>query len=53
MLPGDDWFVDIAQENISRISGKARIANGDREPNSPTASVSAQSMSSVRSLGST
>ncbi|XP_010934263.1 exocyst complex component EXO84B [Elaeis guineensis] len=53
VLPSDDWFVDIAQETITRISGKARMANGDREPNSPTASVSAQSMSSVRSLGST
>lgn len=49
VLPTDDWFIDVAQEYISRISGKARIANGDRELNSPTASVSA---SSVRSHGS-
>ncbi|XP_010923330.1 exocyst complex component EXO84B isoform X1 [Elaeis guineensis] len=52
VLPSDDWFIDIAQETISRISGKARLANGDRELSSPTASVSAQSMSSVRSHGS-
>ncbi|ONK74886.1 uncharacterized protein A4U43_C03F11130 [Asparagus officinalis] len=51
-LPSDDWFVDIAQETISRISGKARIGNGEREVQSPTASVSALSMSSMRSHGS-
>lgn len=49
VLPSDDWFVDVAQETISRISGKARPANTERELNSPTASVSAQSVSSVRS----
>ncbi|XP_062214282.1 exocyst complex component EXO84B-like [Phragmites australis] len=52
VLPSDDWFIDVAHETISRISGKARVANGEREVNSPTASVSAQSMSSVRSRGS-
>lgn len=53
ILPSDDWFIDVAQESISRIGGgRARVANGDREVNSPTASVSAQSVSSVRSLGS-
>lgn len=53
VLPSDDWFIDVAQESISRIGGgRARVANGDREVNSPTASVSAQSVSSVRSLGS-
>lgn len=50
-LPTDDWFIDIAQETVSKISGKSRVT-ADREPNSPTASVSAQSMSSVRSHGS-
>ncbi|KAJ1293133.1 hypothetical protein BS78_01G044700 [Paspalum vaginatum] len=52
VLPSDDWFIDVAQETISRISGRPRVANGDREVNSPTASVSAQSVSSVRSHGS-
>lgn len=52
VLSSDDWFIEIAQETISRISGKARIGNGERELNSPTASVSAMSMSSVRSHGS-
>lgn len=52
VLPNDDWFIDIAQENISKISGKARMGNGERDLNSPTASVSAMSMSSVRSHGS-
>ncbi|CAD6344072.1 unnamed protein product [Miscanthus lutarioriparius] len=44
VLPSDDWFIDVAQESISRISGKPRFANGDRERevNSPTASVSEQ-----------
>uniref|UniRef100_A0ACD5X5H2 Uncharacterized protein n=1 Tax=Avena sativa TaxID=4498 RepID=A0ACD5X5H2_AVESA len=51
-LPSDDWFVDVAQDSISRISGKARAANSERELHSPTASVSAQSVSSVRSHGS-
>ncbi|KAG2545119.1 exocyst complex component EXO84B-like [Panicum virgatum] len=49
VLPSDDWFIDVAQETISRISGKSRVANGEREVNSPTASVSAQSVSSARS----
>ncbi|XP_059633782.1 exocyst complex component EXO84B-like [Cornus florida] len=52
ILPEDDWFVEICQEAIERLSGKPKIANGDRDPNSPTASVSAQSISSVRSHGS-
>ncbi|KAH0448932.1 hypothetical protein IEQ34_022732 [Dendrobium chrysotoxum] len=43
VLPNDDWFVDIAQENISKISGKARMGNGERDLNSPTASVSTMS----------
>eukprot|EP01018_Ginkgo_biloba_P010559 Gb_05065 [translate_table: standard] len=52
VLPEDDWFVDVAQEAVLKLTGKSRSGNGDREPNSPTASVSAQSMSSVRSHGS-
>ena len=52
VLPGDDWFMDVAQEVVSMISGKGRAANGDREVNSPTASISAHSISSFKSHGS-
>ncbi|CAD5174444.1 unnamed protein product [Musa acuminata subsp. malaccensis] len=52
VLPSDAWFFDVAQETISRISGKARFGNTERESDSPTASISAQSTSSVRSHGS-
>lgn len=52
VLPEDDWFIDICQEAMERLSGKPKVANGERELNSPTASVSAQSISSVRSHGS-
>ncbi|XP_066393615.1 exocyst complex component EXO84B-like [Miscanthus floridulus] len=52
VLPGDDWFMDVSQEVVSMISGRGRAANGDREVNSPTASVSAHSMSSFKSHGS-
>lgn len=52
-LPEDDWFNEVCQEAMERLSGKPKAINGDRDPNSPTASVSAQSISSVRSLGST
>ncbi|KAF7075444.1 hypothetical protein CFC21_080220 [Triticum aestivum] len=52
VLPSDDWFIEIAQDSISRISGKARAGNSEREVHSPTASVSAQSVSSARSHGS-
>ncbi|PON71028.1 Exocyst component Exo84, C-terminal [Trema orientale] len=51
-LPEDDWFNDICQDAIERLSGKPKGINGERELNSPTASVSAQSISSVRSHGS-
>ncbi|KAG9456097.1 hypothetical protein H6P81_000605 [Aristolochia fimbriata] len=52
ILPEDDWFADIAQDAINRLTGRGRSMNGDRDLNSPTASVSAQSMSSIRSHGS-
>ncbi|KAK9084528.1 hypothetical protein Syun_031544 [Stephania yunnanensis] len=52
VLPDDEWFLDVSQEAIDRLTGKAKGANGERDLNSPTASVSAQSVSSVRSLGS-
>ncbi|KAK9281747.1 hypothetical protein L1049_004892 [Liquidambar formosana] len=51
-LPEDDWFVDICQDAMERLSGKPKAINGDRDLNSPTASVSAHSISSVRSHGS-
>ncbi|PRQ51955.1 putative cullin repeat-like-containing domain, exocyst complex component Exo84 [Rosa chinensis] len=51
-LPEDEWFDDICHEAMERLSGKPKAINGDRDLNSPTASVSAQSISSVRSHGS-
>lgn len=53
VLPEDEWFTEICLEAMERLSGKPKAINGDRELNSPTASVSAQSISSVRSHGST
>ncbi|KAI3803290.1 hypothetical protein L1987_31440 [Smallanthus sonchifolius] len=50
VLPEDEWFGDICQEAV--LSGKPRLANGERDLSSPTASVSAQSISSIRSHGS-
>ncbi|XP_043695534.1 exocyst complex component EXO84B-like [Telopea speciosissima] len=52
VLPEDNWFIDICQEAVERLTGKSKAINGDRDPNSPTASISAQSVSSVRSHGS-
>ncbi|KAK1288910.1 hypothetical protein QJS10_CPB19g00866 [Acorus calamus] len=52
VLPEEEWFADVSQETINKLSGRGKIINGERELNSPTASVSAQSMSSVRSHGS-
>ncbi|KAG8098644.1 hypothetical protein GUJ93_ZPchr0013g35647 [Zizania palustris] len=31
VLPTDDWFIDVGSDTISRISGKARAAYGERE----------------------
>ncbi|XP_010685180.2 exocyst complex component EXO84B [Beta vulgaris subsp. vulgaris] len=52
VLPEDNWFNDICQDAIETLSGRPREINGDRDANSPTASVSAQSVSSFRSHGS-
>ncbi|KAL9351225.1 hypothetical protein Peur_053905 [Populus x canadensis] len=52
VLPEDEWFNEICQDAMERLSGKPKAIDGDREVNSPTASVSAQSISSVRSHGS-
>ncbi|CDY66364.1 BnaAnng22140D [Brassica napus] len=49
-LPEDDWFNEICLDGMERLSGKAKGNNG--EVHSPTASVSAQSVSSARSHGS-
>ncbi|XVF23008.1 hypothetical protein REPUB_Repub13aG0000800 [Reevesia pubescens] len=49
VLPDDEWFNEICQDAIERLSGKSKA---DRDLYSPTASVSAQSISSVRSHGS-
>ncbi|KAJ7952028.1 Exocyst complex component EXO84B [Quillaja saponaria] len=49
VLPEDEWFNEICQDAFERWSGKPKVINGDRDLNSPTASVSAQSISSVRS----
>ncbi|XXG55866.1 hypothetical protein AAC387_Pa03g3430 [Persea americana] len=51
-LPEDEWFADVSVEAINRLSGKGKVINGDRDLNSPTASISAHSVSSVRSHGS-
>lgn len=48
-LPEDEWFNEICQDAMERLSGKPKEINGERDPHSPTASVSAQSISSVRS----
>jgi len=48
-LPEDEWFNDLCQDAMERLSGKPKEINGEKDPNSPTASVSAQSISSVRS----
>ncbi|KAL6568657.1 Exocyst complex component exo84b [Orobanche hederae] len=52
VLPEDDWFNEVCQDALEKLSGKPKISNGERDPNSPTASISAQSISSTRSHGS-
>ncbi|CAM8903974.1 unnamed protein product [Rhodiola kirilowii] len=52
VLPEDDWFIGVSQDAIDRLSGKPKAINGDPELSSPTASLSAQSISSFRSHGS-
>uniref|UniRef100_A0A2P2JU18 Exocyst component Exo84 C-terminal domain-containing protein n=2 Tax=Rhizophora mucronata TaxID=61149 RepID=A0A2P2JU18_RHIMU len=52
ILPEDDWFDRVCQEAVDRLTGKPKSIDGEQELNSPTASVSAQSISSVRSHGS-
>ena len=50
VLLKDDWFNDIYPDAIERLSGKPKAINHDL--NSPTTSVSEQSISYVKSHGS-
>ncbi|XP_010255764.1 PREDICTED: exocyst complex component EXO84A [Nelumbo nucifera] len=43
VLPEDEWFADVAQIALKMLSGKATFGTGDRDVESPTASISAQS----------
>ncbi|KAL6983397.1 Exocyst complex component exo84a [Sarracenia purpurea var. burkii] len=52
VLPEDDWFADVAQIAIKVLTGKANFGNLDQDVVSPTASVSAKSISSALSHGS-
>ncbi|KAH6815675.1 Vps51/Vps67 family of vesicular protein [Perilla frutescens var. frutescens] len=52
VLPEDEWFADVAQIAIKMMLGQANFDNPDRDINSPTASVSARSISSIHSHGS-
>ncbi|XP_042018540.1 exocyst complex component EXO84B-like [Salvia splendens] len=52
VLPEDEWFNEVCQDTIEKLSGQPKNANRERDLNSPTASVSAQSISSMRSHGS-
>lgn len=52
VLPEDEWFADVAQIAIKMLTGQASFENTERDNNSPTASVSARSVSSVHSHGS-
>ncbi|KAG5232122.1 hypothetical protein OIU76_005042 [Salix suchowensis] len=51
-LPEDDWFAEVAQIAIKMLTGKANFGNVERDATSPTASVSAKSVSSIVSHGS-
>jgi hypothetical protein len=51
-LPEDDWFAEVAQIAIKMLTGKANFGNVERDVTSPTASVSAKSVSSIVSHGS-
>ncbi|KAL3654162.1 hypothetical protein CASFOL_003843 [Castilleja foliolosa] len=52
VLPEDEWFADVAQIAIKMLMGHADFDNAERDMNSPTQSVSARSVSSVHSHGS-
>nr|XP_027186926.1 exocyst complex component EXO84B-like [Cicer arietinum] len=48
-LPEDEWFNEICQDAMERLSGRPKEINGEKDLNSLTASVSTQSISFVRS----
>ncbi|KAF8378352.1 hypothetical protein HHK36_029691 [Tetracentron sinense] len=50
VLPEDDWFTDVSQIAIKMLTGKARFGNVERDVTSPTASISARSISSRSSV---
>ncbi|KAG6399977.1 hypothetical protein SASPL_141465 [Salvia splendens] len=52
VLPEDEWFADVAQIVIKMLLGQANFDNPDHDIASPTASMSARSVSSVHSHGS-
>ncbi|KAF9609113.1 hypothetical protein IFM89_013367 [Coptis chinensis] len=52
VLPEDDWFSEVSQIAIKMLSNKSKFGNMDRDSTSPTASISAQSVSSIVSHGS-
>ncbi|CAA0833671.1 Exocyst complex component EXO84A [Striga hermonthica] len=52
VLPEDEWFADVAQIAIKMLMGHADFENAERDMNSPTASMSARSVSSAHSHGS-
>ncbi|KAL1569931.1 exocyst complex component EXO84A-like [Salvia divinorum] len=52
VLPEDEWFADVAQIAIKMLLGQANFDNPDHDITSPTASMSARSVSSVHSHGS-
>ncbi|KAJ4954117.1 hypothetical protein NE237_030949 [Protea cynaroides] len=53
VLPEDEWFADVAQIALKTLTGTSKFNTGDRDVESPTASLSAHSISSVMSHGST
>ncbi|XP_042504737.1 exocyst complex component EXO84B-like [Macadamia integrifolia] len=53
VLPEDEWFAEFAQIALKTLTGKTKFSSDDRDIASPTASISAQSISSVISHGST
>ncbi|OVA13460.1 hypothetical protein BVC80_8173g10 [Macleaya cordata] len=52
VLPEDEWFADVCQIAMKVMTDKGKYGSGDRDVASPTASISAQSISSVLSHGS-
>ncbi|KAF5746664.1 exocyst complex component EXO84A [Tripterygium wilfordii] len=52
VLPDDENFAEVAQIAIKMLTGKANFGTMERDVTSPTASLSAKSVSSVHSHGS-